>query len=350
MRNFNTVPSISPSAKEQSSKSGKTSRQGKPINVSMAEANEPLFDLIGERSPSAPVSDARPEQADLFVVLETIHNWPIKEDVSSMEYPIFSLAKNPDTRVRTYSRGGKMVRVIPSALGAATVFDKDLLIYCLSQLVKASDAGIPVSRRVKIDVYPFLVGTRRSTGGAAYERVVDMCRRLKGTTIETNIKTNQQEQLEGFGLIEEYKISQYTKNGKGALELEMTISDWLYRAALTSDILTLHPDYFSLGQALERRLYELGRKHCGNQAWFTIGLPLLQEKTGSSQEARYFKKEIKALLKLDRLPDYKLALDENCKPNQLVYLSRDNRKLLTEAAKMRKVDWLSSLLQQHLMR
>lgn len=294
-------------------------------------------------------SDADPVQADLFVALEAFHDWPVKDDVSTMEYPIFSLAKNHDTRVRTYSRKGKTVRVIPSALGAATVFDKDILIYCISQIVKAKDSGLNVSRRVKVDVHPFLIGTRRSTGGSAYEGVMDMCRRLKGTTIETNVKTNEQEQLEGFGLIEDYKVTQYTKNGKGALELEMTISDWLYRAAIAGGILTLHPNYFSLSQALERRLYELGRKHCGQQPWFSIGLPLLQEKSGSSQEARYFKKEIKALLKLDRLPDYRLALDETTKPNQLVYLARDYSKVLAEATRLNKIDWLSSLLQKSLI-
>jgi hypothetical protein len=61
-------------------------------------------------------------QPDLFVVLEAIHDWPVKDDVSSMEYPIFSLSKNRDTRIRVYSRAGRSIRIIPSAVGAATVF------------------------------------------------------------------------------------------------------------------------------------------------------------------------------------------------------------------------------------
>jgi plasmid replication initiation protein len=311
-----------------------------------------LTDLFGELqiiSSSEPhQSDAAdaPSQGDLFEVVVLVHDWPVKDDVSSMEYPIFSLSKNKDTRIRTYSRGGKTLKVIPSALGAATVFDKDILLYCLSQIVKAHDAGMMVGRRLKIAVHPFLVGTRRSTGGAAYVRVLDMCRRLKGTTIETNVKTNEREQVEGFGLIEDYKVTQYTKNGKGALELELTIADWLYRAAIASDILTLHPNYFSLGQALERRLYELGRKHCGQQPWFTIGLPLLQEKAGSTQSASHFRTELKDIIKNDRLPDYRLALDESSKPNQLVYMTRDNKRLVTEANRVGKLSWVSGMLQQ----
>ncbi len=153
-------------------------------------------------------------QPDLFVVLEAIRDWPIKDDVSSMEFPVFSLSKTRDTRIRSYSRAGRTMRIIPSAVGAATVFDKDILIYCISQIVRGHEAGAKVSRRVRVDVYPFLVGTRRSTGGAAYGRVVDMCRRLKGTTIETNVKTNEKEQIEGFGLIEDYRVTTWTKKAQ----------------------------------------------------------------------------------------------------------------------------------------
>ncbi|MDE4928792.1 replication initiator protein A [Ralstonia insidiosa] len=319
--------------------------------VSQAQNTPELADLFGElqvissEQAASDETDA-PAQGDLFEVVVLVHDWPVKDDVSSMEYPIFSLSKNKDTRIRTYSRGGKTLKVIPSALGAATVFDKDILLYCLSQIVKAHEAGMTVGRRLKIAVHPFLIGTRRSTGGAAYERVLDMCRRLKGTTIETNVKTNEREQVEGFGLIEDYKVTQYTKNGKGALELELTIADWLYRAAIASDILTLHPNYFSLGQALERRLYELGRKHCGQQPWFVIGLPLLQEKAGSTQSASHFRTELKDIIKNDRLPDYRLALDESSKPNQLVYMTRDNKRLVTEANRAGKLTWVSGLLQQ----
>lgn len=298
--------------------------------------------------PSAGRDLANATQPDLFMVIEAVSDWPVKDDVSSMEYPIFSLSKRHDTRIRTYSRGGKSIKVIPSAHGAATVFDKDILIYCISQIVKAADAGIAVSRRVRIDVYPFLKGTRRSTGGAAYERVVDMCRRLKGTTIETNVKTNEKEQLEGFGLIEDYRVTNWTKNGKGALELELTISNWLYRAAMEYDILTLHPDYFSLSQALERRLYELARKHCGDKPWWEITLPLLHEKTGSAQSARRFKQDIKDIVERNPLPDYRIALDATSKPNKVVFLTRDNAKLVCEANKAGKLNWLARFLQKSL--
>lgn len=289
-----------------------------------------------------------PIQHELFVVEDPGHDWPVKDEISSMEHPIFALAKTPSRDIRTYSRGGKTLRIIPSAVGAPTVFDKDLVIYLVSQLVKGLNSSAQVSRRVRIDVHPFLVATRRSTGGASYERVLDMCRRLRGTTIETNIRTTEEERTKGFGLIEDYDVIAKTKNGKGALVLEVVISDWLYRAAVDYDVLTLNPDYFSLTQALERRVYELARKHCGEQAWWTISLPLLQEKTGSTQSARKWKQEIKAMVQADALPDYRMVLDESVRPNQVVFLTRDSRKLLAQANKAGKIAWLAKCLQKPL--
>ena len=302
-----------------------------------------------ESMDSEDAADSGNLQADLFMVLDTSRDWPIKDDVSSMEYPIFSLSKKRDTEMRVYSRAGRTVRVIPSAAGAATVFDKDLLIYCLSKIVKRVDAGEPVSRRVRVDVYPFLVGTNRSTGGAAYERVVEMCRRLKGTTIETNIKTSKKEQVEGFGLIEDYRVTNWTKNGKGALELELTISEWLHRAATEFDVLTLHPKYFRLAQPMERRLYELARKHCGGQAWWEIGIPLLQEKIGSSQTSRRFKHELKDISERNPLPEYRVYVDESTKPNKLVVMTRDTARLMSEASKAGKIAWISGLVQKAML-
>ena len=52
-----------------------------------------------------------PAQGELFVC--DIANWPVKDDIASMEVPIFSLAKQKDTKTREYRRGAKVVRVIP---------------------------------------------------------------------------------------------------------------------------------------------------------------------------------------------------------------------------------------------
>src|SRR3546814_9674538 len=45
---------------------------------------------------------------------------------------------------------------------------------------------------------------------------------------------------------------------------EMRISDWSSDVC-SSDLLTMHQDYFLLTGGLERALYRIARKHAGNQ-------------------------------------------------------------------------------------
>lgn len=281
-------------------------------------------------------------QFELFVPLSSPH-CPVKDDNSSMELPLFSLSKNKDLRIREYSRGGRFARIIPSVVGAATQFDKDLLIYAVSRIVQAKEEGKHISRRIRIETFPFLSATRRSLGGSAYNRLIETCTRLKGTTIVTNIKSTGEESTEGFGLLDDFKVTRRTKNGKGALEVEITISDWLYRATLANDILTLNPEYFSLSQPLERRFAELARKHCGDKVFWKIGIGLLHEKTGSQQSPRRFKQEIKEIIAANRIPDYRVVLDEGRGRCDVIFLTKNSRKLFSEMVKGENAAWLQRL-------
>ena len=84
----------------------------------------------------------------------------------------------------------------------------------------------------------------------------------------------------------------------------VTLSDWIYRSVLSRSVLTLHRDYFRLRKPLERRVYEIARKHCGRQAEWKIGLETLLKKTGSTSPRRVFRKMIRDIAEEDGLPDY----------------------------------------------
>jgi len=90
-------------------------------------------------------------------------------------------------------------------------------------------------------------------------------RRLQGTQIETNIVTGGAEQFDVFGIIERARIVRETRDGR-MQEVEITLSDWVFNAIQHQEVLTLHRDYFRLRKPLERRMYELARKHCGRQS------------------------------------------------------------------------------------
>ena len=89
----------------------------------------------------------------------------------------------------------------------------------------------------------------------------------------------------------------------------VTLSDWIYRSVLSRSVLTLHRDYFRLRKPLERRVYEIARKHCGRQAEWKIGLETLLKKSGSTSPRRVFRKMIRDIAEEDGLPDYSLSVD-----------------------------------------
>jgi plasmid replication initiation protein len=244
---------------------------------------------------------------DLFIcdVLDAIP----KDDMASMEHPIFSLSTKPDTRVLRYEHRDVVVEIIPSVRGLATIFDKDILIYCISQLMAKKNAGEPLAQTLHLNAHDVLVWTNRETSGDAYRRLIEAFERLRGTTITTNIKTNGEAEDQVFGLIEKAKVIRQTRSGRMS-EIEVKLSDWVYRIVEGSEVLTLSRDYFRLRKPTDRRIYELARKHCGEQDEWKISLELLHKKTGASSHYREFKSMIRELVKNDHLPDYRVALDD----------------------------------------
>ena len=237
-----------------------------------------------------------------------------KDDLASMEHPLFSLSTRPDRRIRRYAHNGVEVTVTPSVRGRATIHDKDILIYCISQLMAALNAGREIGRTLRLTAHDLLIATRRDTGGDSYLRLREAFERLAGTRITTNLAQGGQETTTGFGLIESWQIVRHTRPTKTRegrmISVSVTLSDWLYRAVLSKSVLTLSREYFALRKPLERRIYELARKHCGAQKDWRIGLPLLHAKAGSDAPVRVFRAAIRKMIAADPLPDYALTEEE----------------------------------------
>lgn len=244
-----------------------------------------------------------------------LFDYALKDDGVSMEAPIFTLATKPDLSVWNWESkdGARSVTVTPSVLGRATQFDKDLLIYVVSQMTEAINRGRPDAdqRTVRFRVYDYLVSTNKPTGGKEYGRLEQALERLRGTSIKTNIQTGGQRVKEGFGIVDSWVIIERAPDDDRMIAVEVSLSKWLFNAVQAHEVLTISTDYFRLRKAIDRRLYELARKHCGDQPRFVIGLELLQEKCGSQSSLREFRRSIKESIAADSLPDYKIELDED---------------------------------------
>jgi len=259
--------------------------------------------------PLAPrrLSPDRHPQRDFFIA--DLFDWSPKDDTASMEHPLFAL-KAGDRRERTYERKGVTVRISPGGRGRATIHDKDVWIYCISQLVEAMNRRREdVSRTVRFTAHDFLVTTNRRTDGDSYERMGDALERLRGTTIITNIETASLRERRGFGLIDSFRIIERDRKTQRMVAVEVTLPDWLYRSVKAHQVLTLSRDYFRLRKPLDRRIYEIARKHCGRQSRWSVRLAVLHEKSGSRDLLRKFREDMRALAKANDLPDYRVVYD-----------------------------------------
>jgi hypothetical protein len=97
------------------------------------------------------------------------------------------------------------------------------------------------------------------------------------------------------------------------LDVEITLSDWVFDAIENNHVLTLDRSYFLLRKPLERRLYELARKHCGAQTAWKIGLDTLHEKCGSGSSSKEFRRLVTKIIEddaqHDHMPRYAFTLD-----------------------------------------
>lgn len=245
-----------------------------------------------------------------------------KDDLGTMEHPMFSLATRPDRRILSYQHNGVAIEVTPSMKGLATIHDKDILIYCISQLMAALNAGREISRTLHLRAHDLLVATNRETSGDSYRRLREAFERLAGTRVTTNYETGGQEVTTGFGLIESWQIVRRTRGGR-MVSVAVTLSEWLFRAVLSKSVLTLSRDYFRLRKPLERRIYELARKHCGRQPSWRVSVEVLHKKSGSASPRRVFRKMLRDMIAAGHMPDYEMTEE----PGDLIrFASRGVRK------------------------
>ncbi|MCA9218141.1 MAG: replication initiator protein A [Planctomycetales bacterium] len=273
--------------------------------------------IAADRSPLLPDRHPTPD----FFVCDVFDAVP-KADMASMEHPIFALSTKPDRHVRRYEHGDSYVEIKPSADGLATVHDRDILIYCISQVIAAMNAGEQVSQVIRFKAHDLLKATNRMTNGRGYEGLKAALERLSGTRISTNVITGGEETFETFGLIERAKVVRETRDGR-MQEVEVKLSDWVFNAVRQNEVLTLSRNYFRLRKPIERRIYELARKHCGRQREWKISLELLQKKSGATSSAREFRRLVSNIVKEDQLhhhmPDYAVTLDEE---DMVVFINR----------------------------
>ncbi|HWU72092.1 MAG TPA: replication initiator protein A [Sphingomonas sp.] len=227
-----------------------------------------------------------------------------------MAWPFFSLAKSKRVTPIDFHMGDTwiVVEATPEH-GMATIWDADVLIWAASQIVEARDAGQPTSRLMASTPHEILTFIGRGTGGDNYDRLKAALDRLQSTTIATSIRQPLQRRRHRFSWINEWKER---LDGSGRpLGIEMIIPDWFYAGVLDQAlVLTIDRAYFHLTGGIERWLYRIVRKHGGRQpGGWSFDLAHLHLKSGVLSPLKRFSFELRAIVRRQPLPGYRLALE-----------------------------------------
>lgn len=261
------------------------------------------------------LSSTRPDpHPTLDFFIQELIDYAPKDHPDMMERPFFSIAKRKRLRPIVYENADGSVWIKVSAHpehGMATIWDADILIYCISKLVAARDAGDnDFGQSIFVTPYELLKGIARETGGKNYQELMAAIKRLKTTTIETNIRGGKNRiaifnwlaEVEGEGRAQE--------NSEQLKTLELRVSNWLFKGIMSGKgVLTLDREWFLLKGGLERVLYRIARKHAGDQSHgWTCRFDVLYKKTGSEEPPRNFAVRLRRLVQKNSLPRYFMRL------------------------------------------
>lgn len=248
---------------------------------------------------------------------------------SLFAFPFFALSWSKNREAFSYSdEHGNSITIKPSHAGAATMKDKDLIIYAISLILGKINRQEPTSPTVTFTPNDFFRACGRDRSGSTYKAIIEMLERLQGTVIFTNIETLESGTTTSFAWVQS-TTTHYIPNQAGRKKVQtisITLPDWLYRQVIKQrSKLAYDERYWSLTM-LQRRLYEIAKAKCLNRETdsFPIGLGKLYKQVGASCSLRRFKYEVAQIVKLNDDKD-------RCLPEFAVYIQGDPRDPRTKA-------------------
>jgi plasmid replication initiation protein len=265
-------------------------------------------------------------QLDLFVAL--IGDVPFRDEREAMSAPLVALSKNKRTRIEWQGPSGQRVLVTaPEEYGIATIWDYDVLLWAISQINEAVNAGLAVSPRVSFHPYNMLRAIGRDTGGPGYSRLKAALHRLRATGVsyESPALDGKRRKLGAFNLLSAFEFEETDEGQAKGAWLELPA--WLFEAVTKDrDVLAISPRYFDLTSGLDRFLYRLARRHAGKQAGWIFTFRDLHGRSGSSQSYGDFARDLRRAIARNALPEYRMREIEGANGPSLSF-NRDPAKL-----------------------
>lgn len=302
------------------------------IQKAFKERVETLFEKVKEEEEASEEQRKAQEKAERIASERSLAPVRLNNSRMLMALPFFS----PDQKLRkqyfeyTSPDGRITLEVHPSPkVGAAKVWDGDILMFALS---KAVDAWLRSSEKPSCRAFPKVVeftayeylkqAGKDPHSGKNLSDVKDKLERLGLTRYKCNLinlSTNKPEHEKTFGLCD----CEWTNEKDGSIsKIIMTFTEELFRYfASRNDLLTLKKELLLEAwkedrSGLRKRLLMLVGVHLGEQKSWKVSLKTLQGMCGHITELKYFKRELSRLSA--KLP-WEVEIERNKEGEDIVY-------------------------------
>lgn len=236
-----------------------------------------------------------------------------RDIMESMGIPFLALSKNRKAPIIYESSDGTTkIRIsCHSEHYIASIYDWDI-IQCIAgkiQEVINDKKDIP-PRTLIISRHELFKGIHKQGGKKQRKDLEESLNRLQTTLMDTTVRNEDYRYRSGFSFLDSWR---YTER-KDAKEFRITLSDWLYDGICRDGaLLKVHQEYFDLTSGLQKILYRIARKHVGNQneSW-DFSIEDLHKKSGTEQDLRKFKYDLKKVVDDQKIPSYHFKwIEEN---------------------------------------
>jgi plasmid replication initiation protein len=275
------------------------------------------------------IKGKKPKDGDIV----TIDPRDIRDVMELMEVPFVALSKNRTTPIIYESLGGRSKVKISChpPYYVASIYDWDIVLFVASKMQEIINSGKDIPPRTLIvPRHELLKAIHKHDANKQQKDLKSSLNRLKSTLIETTVRNEDGRYEAGFGFLDSWG---YTER-KDIKEIKITLSQWLYDGICQKgSLLKVRPEYFNLTSGLKKFLYRTARKHVGNQneSW-EFSVEALYEKSGSEQELKKFKYDLKKSVKDNDIPGYFLEwIDKNGKASiRFINARKEIKKMLLE--------------------
>lgn len=246
-----------------------------------------------------------------------------------MEVPFLALSKNRKKPIIYQSNDGKIkVRITRHTEHyLASIYDWDIILLVSSKIQEIINSGEDIPPRTLIIPRNEILRALHKHNGKKQERdLKESLARLKLTGIETTIRNENGRYEAGFGFLDSWG---YTDR-QDIKEIRITLSQWLYDGICKKgSLLKVNHEYFHLTSGLKKFLYRTARKHVGNNDQWEFSIEKLHEKSGSEQEFKKFKYDLKKAVLDNDIPEYSLEWKDDQKTTVVRFITKNKKQKQT---------------------